>query len=241
MRNPRPLHRVAALPRSHVNQRTSMVFPLVTDENFYVRRGKRWLDCFVALITVTIAAPLLLLAAISVRLESPGQALFEQDRIGRLGRRFRMLKLRSMYVDAPKPFIEVVGRSQSVTRVGSWLRRTKIDELPQLWNVLTGDMSLVGPRPLVPAVAATLDEVGAKRMLVRPGLTGLAQVNGGIYLPWPQRWIWDAHYAENVSLPNDLRIIGKTVLVLVFGEKRFTRTRFAPIQSADATQTQSRT
>lgn len=115
------------------------------------------------------------------------------------------------------------GADVGVTRAGYWLRRFKIDELPQLWNVLVGDMSLVGPRPAMPQQLDELDEVGRMRLLVRPGLTGLAQVNGNIFLTWPQRWQFDRQYVENVTFITDVGIMLRTALVILLGERRFAK------------------
>jgi len=103
--------------------------------------------------------------------------------------------------------------------VGHVFRRLKIDELPQLFNILRGDMSLVGPRPLVPRVAATLEDWAMPRLTVRPGVTGAAQVNGGIHITWPERWRYDVEYVERYSLLVDLGILAKTALVVLLGEE----------------------
>lgn len=111
--------------------------------------------------------------------------------------------------------------NNEVTFFGSFLRRFKIDELPQIYNVLIGDMSLVGPRPCMPSLTDHFNENAFKRVLVRPGLTGLAQINGNIYLSWPQRWDFDRKYVETISLSKDFKIILKTFLILIFGEDKF--------------------
>ena len=103
------------------------------------------------------------------------------------------------------------------------LRRLKIDEMPQLLNVLAGDMSLVGPRPCMPALLERIEPWARRRFAVRPGLTGLAQINGNIHLEWPERWRWDLRYLEAVSLRTDLSILLRTLRVLVQGEGRFRR------------------
>jgi lipopolysaccharide/colanic/teichoic acid biosynthesis glycosyltransferase len=103
------------------------------------------------------------------------------------------------------------------------MRRFKLDELPQLWNVLVGDMSLVGPRPCMPEQVATFNEDGRARLRVKPGLTGLAQVNGNILLSWPERWKLDRAYVENLTLAMDLRILLRTILVVIRGERRAAR------------------
>jgi lipopolysaccharide/colanic/teichoic acid biosynthesis glycosyltransferase len=116
----------------------------------------------------------------------------------------------------------VLGRDPELTRAGYWLRRFKIDELPQLLNVIKGDISIVGPRPALPEQLIEYENtIGGKRLLVRPGLTGLAQVNGNIHLTWPQRWEYDAVYVEHQSLWLDLWIIWRTVAVIILGEDKF--------------------
>ena len=114
---------------------------------------------------------------------------------------------------------EILPDNPEVTRIGRSLRRFKIDELPQLLNVLGGDMSIVGPRPALPSQLESYNMVGHKRLEVRPGLTGLAQINGNILLSWPERWVYDKQYVENLSLLLDLKIILKTFRIIFKGEK----------------------
>lgn len=189
--------------------------------SFYARFGKRCLDLTATAAAGVVIGPVLAAAGIAVRLDSPGPVFFMQDRVGRGGRVFRLYKFRTM-TDRPREVgREIHAGDPEVTRVGAVLRRTKLDELPQLINVLSGDMSLVGPRPFVPAMLDQLDANGRRRLDVRPGLTGLAQVNGNIHLSWPERWVWDARYADRVSLWTDLGILVRTVGVVALGEGRF--------------------
>jgi lipopolysaccharide/colanic/teichoic acid biosynthesis glycosyltransferase len=116
---------------------------------------------------------------------------------------------------------EIRGRDPEVTPLGYWLRRFKLDELPQLYNVIKGQMSIVGPRPALPTRISSSDQLETRRLLVRPGLTGLAQINGNINLSWPERWRYDAQYVERVSLKLDLYILFRTVGVVLLGEDRF--------------------
>lgn len=118
---------------------------------------------------------------------------------------------------------EILKNDAEVTRVGKILRRFKIDELPQLINVLKGDMSLVGPRPGLPRQINEFNDDGIFRIQVRPGLTGLAQINGNIHLSWPERWKYDRHYVENVSFLLDLKIIFKTFFIIIYGEDKFVK------------------
>ena len=117
--------------------------------------------------------------------------------------------------------VEIREGNPEVTAVGEFLRRFKLDELPQLFNVLKGDMSLAGPRPPLPGQMAEYDNETVKRLQVRPGLTGLAQINGGTHMSWPQRWQYDLQYVREFSFPLDLRILARTILVVALGESRF--------------------
>lgn len=189
--------------------------------NLYRRYGKRVFDLLITIPLLLLLLPLLALVAILIRLDSPGPSLFVQERLGFEGRIFHVYKFRTMIDKSRQATSEIYGQHTELTRSGYWLRRFKIDELPQLFNVLMGDMSLVGPRPALPAQLAEYNEDGLKRLQVRPGLTGLAQVRGNIYLTWPQRWQYDAHYVDTSSLWTDLIIILRTIAVVVLGEGRF--------------------
>jgi lipopolysaccharide/colanic/teichoic acid biosynthesis glycosyltransferase len=170
----------------------------------------------------------LLIIAILIKLESPGPVFFLQERIGEHGRRFKMIKFRSMYVDADKRWREVARRDESgrlihkmhddprVTGIGRKLRRTSLDELPQLFNVLRGEMSLVGPRPEMPYIAAEYEPWQWQRFRVPPGITGWWQVNGRSDKPMHLHTEDDLYYIQNYSFWLDLRILFKTVSV-VFG------------------------
>ena len=190
---------------------------------------KRATDLLVAIVLVAVLAPALLPIAIAVRLDSPGPALFRQRRVGRRGREFSMLKFRSMAVNAPpelhrryveKLFDEKPGPSDSalrkltgdprVTRIGAILRRTSIDELPQLLNVLVGQMSLVGPRPAVAYELEHYRPYHYERFAVRPGLTGLWQVSGRGRLGLQTMLDLDVEYVRNRSLMLDLRMLLRT-------------------------------
>jgi undecaprenyl phosphate N,N'-diacetylbacillosamine 1-phosphate transferase len=183
--------------------------------------GKRCLDLLVCIQLVLLASPLFLITACLIKFDSKGSILFVQERLGRFGSTFRTLKFRTM-TDRPRVADgEVLPGNTEVTRVGHWLRRFKIDELPQLLNILRGDMSLIGPRPALPGHISEYNEDGLQRLLERPGLTGLAQISGNIYLSWPDRWILDARYVQTVSLATDIRIALKTVVVVFVGEEKF--------------------
>lgn len=188
--------------------------------SWYCRSGKRLFDLVVATSVLLLAAPLLGAIAVAIRVDSRGPILLRQQRAGLGGRPFLLFKLRSM-TDRPRSLGgEIVPDHPEVTRLGRWLRRFKLDELPQLVNVLGGQMSLVGPRPAFPEQVAEYDEPARRRLGVRPGLTGLAQVRGNIQLPWPERWRHDAEYVETVSFLGDLKILYRTIAVVLLGEER---------------------
>jgi lipopolysaccharide/colanic/teichoic acid biosynthesis glycosyltransferase len=174
---------------------------------------KRALDLVMALLALLLFSPLLLAAAAAIALESGRPILFRQTRLGLHGREFRMYKFRSMVVNAAArgPYY-TADADPRVTRVGRWLRRTSIDELPQLLNVLKGDMSLVGPRPDVPEQRRLYSDADwAQRCSVRPGITGLAQATLRSEATPAQRLALDLRYAREHSLGLDLRIIGWTL------------------------------
>jgi exopolysaccharide biosynthesis polyprenyl glycosylphosphotransferase len=172
-----------------------------------------------------LAVPMAVIAVV-VRLTSPGPALFRQTRVGRGGREFTLWKFRTMVVGAesmPMDANDVDGllfklrRDPRVTPVGRVLRRWSLDELPQLWNVLRGQMSLVGPRPPVPAEVARYGDDVRRRLLVKPGLTGLWQVSGRSDLPWEECVRLDLRYVENWSVSLDLVILARTLFAVVRG------------------------
>lgn len=175
-------------------------------------RGKRALDVVGVLLLGPLALPICLLAAMAIRIEDGGPALFRQVRIGRDGHPFRVLKLRTMIIDADD-HLDGSGLPTRVrtTRVGRLLRATSIDELPQLLNVLRGEMSLVGPRPMLPERAALLSGEDRRRLSVRPGITGLAQVSGRNRLSWPERIQLDLEYVAAHDAVGDLAILIQTL------------------------------
>jgi exopolysaccharide biosynthesis polyprenyl glycosylphosphotransferase len=190
---------------------------------------KRAFDIVVGLPLLVLATPFMLLAAVAIRVTSPGPALFVQERIGLHGRRFKLFKLRTMVAGAEQmraelaPLNEVNGpafklrRDPRVTRVGRPLRRLSVDELPQLWNVVRGDMSLVGPRPPVPEEVARYDRQQQRRLSIRPGLTGTWQVSGRSDVDF-DAWVrLDLEYIDNWSPWLDLKILLKTVPAVLLG------------------------
>ncbi len=189
----------------------------------YRNTFKRVLDFSAALLVLAVFGPILLLCMLLVKLDSRGPVFYNQDRLGKGGKVFRVFKLRTMTDKLRTAHAEVLKGNSEVTRVGALLRRSKLDELPQILNVLRGEMSLVGPRPALPTQITEFDENGRRRLEVRPGLTGLAQVNGNIYLSWPERWAYDRRYVERLSFALDISILFKTVLIVLMGEERFLR------------------
>jgi lipopolysaccharide/colanic/teichoic acid biosynthesis glycosyltransferase len=179
-------------------------------------RAKRALDVVGAGIGLALSSPILAASALAIRLEDGGPVFFRQERVGIAGSTFTVLKLRTMVVGAEgKGAGYAVDRGDSrITRVGRLLRGASIDELPQLWNVLVGDMSLVGPRPTLAYQVERYDERQRRRLDVRPGVTGWAQVNGRAALSWPERIELDVWYVEHRSLALDLRILLRTAVVL---------------------------
>jgi lipopolysaccharide/colanic/teichoic acid biosynthesis glycosyltransferase len=181
---------------------------------------RRAVDILVSATALAVASPVLALAALAIKLESPGGALYRQRRIGRDGRPFEVIKLRTMVDGAERMGAGwAVNRGDArITRVGAVLRRTSLDELPNLLNVLRGEMSLIGPRPTLPHQVEAYDERQRGRLAVRPGITGWAQVNGRASLPWPERIELDLYYIEHRSLALDLEIVRRSLRVLLAGE-----------------------
>src|SRR5260370_6248077 len=194
----------------------------VYPRGWYPRSCKRLLDVTMAIGGGLLLWPVLIAAALLVTLTSRGPLLFRQRRLGRNGTSFLLYKFRTMTHQARTPR-EVLDGDPEVTAIGRWLRRFKIDELPQIWNVLKGEMSIVGPRPSLPEQVHDLDSVGLRRLELLPGLTGLAQIYGGIFLSWPERWIYDVDYVDRVSLRLDIAIMLRTVAILLRGERGFVK------------------
>jgi lipopolysaccharide/colanic/teichoic acid biosynthesis glycosyltransferase len=193
------------------------------------RVAKRALDVIVSLTGLILLAPLLLVLALAVWASSPGTPLFRQRRVGRGGTEFLMWKFRTMVADAERRRSELVARSRDrgwlmldrdprVTGVGRFLRRTSLDELPQLLNVLRGDMSLVGPRPLPVVEHALLPDWSGPRLSVRPGITGLWQVAGRTLVPFEEMLRLDCRYVSELSWRSDLEILVRTVPSVLLGK-----------------------
>jgi exopolysaccharide biosynthesis polyprenyl glycosylphosphotransferase len=211
---------IAGLPLLHMDH------PEFTGAKLVI---KSIFDKLLALAVLVVASPLLALIAMAVRLDDRGPVLFRQTRVGVNGRSFEVVKFRTMVPDAEERKAGLADRNQQqgplfkirmdprVTRVGRWLRRWSLDELPQLLNVLAGDMSLVGPRPALPEEAALYGDHVRRRLAVKPGITGLWQVNGRADLSWDESVRLDLRYVENWSLMLDLQILWKTWAAVVGG------------------------
>ncbi len=177
------------------------------------------LDRALAALALALSAPVLAVAALAIRLESPGPALYRQRRVGRRGEPFDLIKLRTMVSGAEwlGAGIVVDQGDPRITRVGALLRRLSLDELPNLLNVLRGEMALVGPRPTIQAQVDQYTERQRRRLEVRPGITGWAQVKGRAGLPWHERIELDVWYVEHRSLALDLEILARTAGLVVSG------------------------
>jgi undecaprenyl phosphate N,N'-diacetylbacillosamine 1-phosphate transferase len=178
---------------------------------------KRFVDILLSAVTLILLSPLIALVAIAIRLESEGPVFFVQHRVGKEGKLFRAYKFRSMIQKAADQgaglFIE--GQDDPrITKVGKLLRRWSLDELPQFINVLRGEMSVVGPRPTLPYQVDQYNEFQRRRLEVKPGITGWAQIHGRNVLSWPERIEYDVWYVDNRSFRLDMEIIVKTVPVL---------------------------
>lgn len=198
--------------------------PSLEQDGLYRRYFKRALDFLLSLVALLVLSPLLFMVALIIKLGSKGPIFFTQERPGKDMKKFKVYKFRTMVQDAvkyQKVGVEVTGNDARITPFGKFLRRFKIDELAQLINILKGDMSIVGPRPTLPDYIDKYEEWELKRFYVRPGLTGLAQINGNIYLQRQEKSMYDIKYVERVSFLNDMKIIVKTVAIVIFGEDKF--------------------
>ena len=180
---------------------------------------RRAFDIVVAGAALLFFSPVLLVAMLAIRLESPGSPIYRQRRVGMNGEEFDVLKLRTMVTGA-----EHIGAGMAIdagdtriTRVGGFLRRTSLDEIPNLINVLRGDMAIIGPRPTIPVQVAQYTERQRGRLAAKPGLTGWAQVNGRAALPWPERIELDLWYIEHRSWRLDLQILFRTARMVLGG------------------------
>jgi exopolysaccharide biosynthesis polyprenyl glycosylphosphotransferase len=198
---------------------------LMTDTRRRSDRIKRLLDMSASLCILVLFAPLMLLLALLIKATSRGPVIFAQERVGRFGRPFTLYKFRTMVADAESatgPVLSTGKADSRTTRIGRWLRLFRLDELPQLWNVLRGEMSLVGPRPERPCFVAEFEctiPAYARRHQVRPGITGLAQVLGGYHTDARDKLRFDLTYVSHGSFRMDLDILLRTVLVVVLPDR----------------------
>ncbi|HUA49838.1 MAG TPA: sugar transferase [Solirubrobacteraceae bacterium] len=181
---------------------------------------RRALDVAIAGPLSVLTAPVIAVLALLIRLESPGHPLYTQTRVGLHGQLFEIYKLRTMVRGAEftGAGLAIQEGDDRITRIGAFLRRYSLDELPNLWNVLRGEMSIVGPRPTLAVQVEQYTDRQRGRLAVNPGLTGWAQVNGRASLPWPERIELDLWYVEHRSLWLDLRILARTVRMVAGGE-----------------------
>jgi len=180
---------------------------------------RRTIDVVLGCVALVCATPAIAAAALAIRLESRGDPIYRQRRVGKDGAPFDLLKLRTM-VDGAESIgagLAVNENDPRITRVGALLRRTSLDELPNLLNVVRGDMSFIGPRPTIPVQVAQYTERQRGRLAIRPGITGWAQVNGRTALPWSERIELDLYYIEHRSSALDLRILWRTVAIVLGG------------------------
>jgi lipopolysaccharide/colanic/teichoic acid biosynthesis glycosyltransferase len=184
------------------------------------RAAVRVLDLLIGGLGALLTAPLVGLAALAIRLESPGHPVYRQTRVGKDGRQFQICKLRTMVRGAEftGAGLAIQEGDDRITRVGAFLRRTSLDELPNLWNVVRGEMSIVGPRPTIQVQVDQYTERQRGRLAVKPGITGWAQVNGRASLPWSERIELDLWYVEHRSLALDLRILARTARMVLRGD-----------------------
>ena len=193
--------------------------------NLYIRFVKRSTDFIIAFIVAVCLIPFWLIIILIMKCTMPGPVLFMQERVGYIGRTFKIYKFRTMRVD--EEAIKTADSSKDekrVTRFGNLLRRLKLDETPQIFNVLKGEMAIVGPRPTTKRAIMEYD-MEARRLSVKPGLTGLAQIKGGIALDWPEKVVYDLQYIDSLSFINDIKIVLKTFWVILAGEEYFVKFR----------------
>ncbi|MPQ45108.1 sugar transferase [Clostridium tarantellae] len=183
---------------------------------------RRLFDILASLIGLALLAPVIIITCIIVRLESKGSPIYCQSRVGCYGREFKMYKIRSMRIDAEKNGAQWAKKNDPrITKAGNFIRKTRLDELPQLYNVLKGDMSIIGPKPEREVFYREFEQNIKNfrdRLIIKPGLTGYAQVNGGYDVEPQEKLNLDLYYINNINFKNDLIILVKTVKVIFTGE-----------------------
>ena len=180
---------------------------------------KRILDLLLAAVSAVLSAPAIAILAVAIRLESPGHPIYRQTRVGEDGEEFQIYKLRTMVAGAESigAGLAIQEGDERITRLGAFVRRYSLDELPNLYNVLRGEMSIVGPRPTVPVQVQQYSERQRGRLSVKPGITGWAQVNGRASLPWDERIELDLWYVDHRSLALDLKILARSLRLVASG------------------------
>ncbi|MHC4443143.1 MAG: sugar transferase [Planctomycetota bacterium] len=185
---------------------------------------KRTFDIVTSLVMIVILSPAWLIITLLVKLTSPGPVFFTQPRGGLHGKPFTLIKFRTMRTHHVHDTKEIIPLSHpNITPLGRLLRRLKLDELPQLVNVLKGDMSIIGPRPTIMEQVLAYDDFKKRRLEVRPGCTGLAQVNGSGLLSWDERIKYDVYYVDHLGLTIESLILAKTILIFLMGDEYFSR------------------
>ncbi len=182
------------------------------------KKIKRLFDFLASAIGIILLSPLLLIIAVWIKLDSKGPVLFKQERVGKDNKLFNILKFRTMVVDAEKSGFYTAENDSRITRPGNLLRKTSLDEIPQLFNIFKGEMSIIGPRPTLKYQVDEYTDFQKRRLEGLPGVTGWAQVNGRNSLSWPERITLDVWYVDNFSLFLDAKILYKTVFVWLRGE-----------------------
>jgi lipopolysaccharide/colanic/teichoic acid biosynthesis glycosyltransferase len=190
--------------------------PLSPGQQIYVAL-RRPVEVALVLLLGLVCLPIVVVVAIAIKLESPGGILFRQERVGKDGRVFTLYKLRTMHITAPAYSYKVSSAHPSITRMGRFLRRSCLDEVPQFWNVIKGDLSLIGPRPEMAFIVAEYDEWHHQRHIVRPGITGWWQVNNRSEEPMHQALSYDFYYLAKIGPVLDAVIVARTIIVMVSG------------------------
>ena len=206
----------------------SIINPDVVEKKYFYRFIKRLVDIIGSSVGLMLLSPLFLIVAILMKREEPkGPIFFSQTRVGKNENQFKIYKFRSMCVDAEAKLVDLLKHNEvegamfkmkddpRVTKIGKFIRKTSIDELPQLWNVLKGDMSLVGPRPPLLREVAEYTEYDKQRLLAKPGCTGLWQVSGRNEVGFDEMVELDIRYIKNLSISNDIKIIFKTIIIMI--------------------------
>jgi lipopolysaccharide/colanic/teichoic acid biosynthesis glycosyltransferase len=199
-----------------VNTAGIQALPLSVGQRLYLAL-RRPLEVAAALLLGLVSLPFLAVFTVAIVMESSGGPFFIQERVGRGGRRFRLYKLRTMYTTAPPYSYKISSYHPHVTRLGRFLRRSGLDEIPQFWNVVKGDLSLIGPRPELAFIVADYQDWQHDRHAVRPGITGWWQVNNRTEQPMHEALSYDFHYLANLGPGLDARILWRTVMVIVQG------------------------